>query len=136
VELQKAIDAGKTTGVPTERGGLARTLASIGAGGAAALGANGLLGTAGVAALPFTAMLTSALHDPSFIRAVAGRRITADNIAGLLTQYVQHAGLGTTPDQVDPVETLRAGVGKAANAAASVPGLAASMLKYVSGGQR
>ena len=42
--------------------------------------------------------MTSALHDPSFIRAVAGRQFTEDNIAGLLTQYATHAGLGAQPE--------------------------------------
>ena len=139
-KLQAAIDAAKTTGEPMERGGLRRTLASIAAGGAAALGAGGALGTAGVAALPFTALLTSALHDPSFIRAVAGRQFTPDNIAGLLTQYAQHAGLGARPDYVDPVAALQSGVGQAANAVsrlgAPVSNLANTLLKYTPGLQR
>jgi hypothetical protein len=36
------------------------------------------------------------LNDPSFVRLVAGRRFTADNIADILTQYAQRAGLSTT----------------------------------------
>jgi hypothetical protein len=140
VKLQQAIDAAKTTSVPTERGGLMRTLASLGAGGTAALGAHGLLGAAGAWALPATALLTSALHDPSFIRAVAGRQFTADNIAGLLTQYATHAGLGARPDYVDPVAAVQSGVGSVANAASQAasyaPGVVSTLTKYLSGGQR
>jgi hypothetical protein len=139
-KLQAAVDAAKTTAEPMERGGLRRTLASVAAGGAAALGGYGALGAGGVAALPFTALLTSALHDPSFIRAVAGRQFTPDNIAGLLTQYAQHAGLGARPDYVDPVAALQSGVGQAANAVSSLKGpvsdLANTLLKYTPGLRR
>jgi hypothetical protein len=84
--------------------------------------------------------LTSALHDPSFIRAVAGRQFTKDNIAGLLTQYAQHAGLGARPDYVDPVAAVQSGIGQAANAVSSlgapVSNLANTLLKYTRGFQR
>ena len=139
-KLQAAVDAAKTTGEPMERGGLKRMIASLGAGGAAAMGAHGILGTAGVGALPLTMLMTSALHDPSFIRAVAGRQFTADNIAGLLTQYATHAGLGARPDYVDPVAAVQSGVGSVANAASQAasyaPGVVATLTKYLSGGQR
>jgi hypothetical protein len=140
VKLQQAIDAAKTTSEPMERGGFKRMLGSVGAGGATVLGAHSLLGTLGTAGLaPFLPLLTSALHDPSFIRAVAGRQFTPDNIAGLLTQYATHAGLGVRPDQLDPVETVRSGLGTAASyaakAAQAVPGMASSLTRYF-GGQR
>ena len=139
-KLQAAVDAAKTTGEPMERGGLRRTLASIAAGGAAALGNYGALGAGGVAALPFTTLLTSALHDPSFIRAVAGRQFTKGNIAGLLTQYAQHAGLGSQSNYVDPVAAVQSGVGQAVNtvrsAGAPLSQLANAMLKYTPGLQR
>jgi hypothetical protein len=137
VKLQQAIEAAKTTGEPMERGGWKRALASVAAGGAALTGAGGVLGTAGVAGLPLTALLTSTLHDPSFIRAVAGRQFTPDNIAGLLTQYAQHAGLGARPDYVDPVAAVQSGIGQFANAARNVgaplSNLANTLLKYTPG---
>ena len=43
-KLQAAVDAAKTTAEPMERGGFKRMLASVAAGGAAALGAYGALG--------------------------------------------------------------------------------------------
>jgi hypothetical protein len=140
-QLQGAIDAAKTTAAPMERGGLLRTLASLGAGGATALGAGTMLGAPGVAALPFGALLTSALNDPSFIRAVAGRQFTAENLPGLIAQYAQHAGVGARPDAVDPVAALKSGVGQAATAASNYLGDPArnvvdTLLKYATGGQR
>lgn len=139
-KLQSAIDAAKTTAEPMERGGFKRMLASVAAGGAAALGAGGALGTAGVAALPLTTLLTSALYDPSFIRAVAGRQFTKDNIAGLLTQYATHAGLGSQANYADPVGAVRSGIGQAANAVSSagapISALANTLLKYTPGLQR
>ena len=139
-KLQAAVDAAKTTAEPMERGGFKRMLASVAAGGAALTGAGGLVGTAGVAALPFTTLLTSALHDPSFIRAVAGRQFTKENIAGLLTQYAQHAGLGAQPNYADPVAAVQSGVGQFANAAsklgAPVSDLAKTLLTYTPGRQR
>ena len=139
-KLQEAIDAAKTTAEPMERGGFKRMLASVVAGGAAALGTGGLLGAGGVAALPFTTLLTSALHDPSFIRAVAGRQFTKDNIAGLLTQYATHAGLGSQQNYADPVGAVQSGIGQFANAASNVgapiSALANTLLKYTPGLQR
>ena len=138
-KLQAAIDAAKTTAEPQERGGLRRTLASVGAGGAALLGAQGLTGAAGAAVLPLTMLATSALHDPSFIRTVAGRRFTPDNIAGLLTQYAQRAGLGARPDMLDPGQTVRDVTGQAVNyASQAVPNVTHEIMKYLTGagGQR
>ena len=128
VKLQAAIDAAKTTSEPMERGGLRRLLASLGAGGAAAMGAHGILGATGVGALPLTMLMTSALHDPSVIRAIAGRQFTADNVPGLLTQYATHAGLGGRPDPLDPVATVKAGAGNVANAATQAMTYAPSVL--------
>jgi hypothetical protein len=137
-KLQAAIDAAKTTGEPMERGGFKRMLGSVGAGGALALGTHSLLGTLGTAGLaPFAPLLTSALHDPSFIRAVSGRQFTPDNIAGLLTQYASHAGLGMRPDPLDPVETVKSGLGTAASyatrAAANTPSVISGLMKYLPG---
>ena len=93
-----------------------------------------------MAALPFTTLFTSALHDPSFIRAVAGRQFTPDNIAGLLTQYATHAGLGSQANYADPVGAVQSGIGQAANAVSSasapISALANTLLKYTPGLQR
>jgi hypothetical protein len=136
-KLQAAINAAKTAAEPMARGGWKRALASVAAGGAALTGAGGLLGAGGVAALPFTTLFTSALHDPSFIRAVAGRQFTPDNIAGLLTQYAQHAGLGSQKNYADPVTAVQSGIGQfASSAGAPLSALANTILKYMPGLQR
>ena len=133
--LEASIAAGKTTGAPSERGGLKRTLGSTAAGGAALYGAGALGGPLGLAALPAWPLIASALNDPSFIRSVAGRGVTADNVAGLMSQYATHAGLGANPDRLDPAAVVRTGAGQVLNAATQVakqaPGVVSSLMKYI-----
>ena len=71
-------------------------------------------GPVGVAAaLSARPILANMLNDPSFVRLVAGRRFTADNIADILTQYAQRAGLSAT----SPVTPIGPAIRSAASSA-------------------
>ena len=111
--LDKAAAAARGTVRPREPGGLENELGALGRVGAfgktgaflhdvGGLGAAPVLagavgGPVGVAgALAARALLPRLLNDPSLVRLVAGRRFTADNIAGILAQYAQRAGLAAT----------------------------------------
>jgi hypothetical protein len=131
--LENAAEAGSRTSEPREQGGLRKAIGSVVA--AAPYAATGAA-IFHPALLPFAALsplLTSAQHDPDFVRAMAGRpRPFSDLIPQLLT----HAGLGSNPNFIDPVEGVRQGVGAGANAVRSGVNAAAdtipSILKYLS----
>jgi hypothetical protein len=105
--LDKAAAAAKGTVRPRKPGGLEEELGALGRVGAFAHDVGGLgvapavagfmggpVGLAGAVAA--RALLPRLLNDPSFVRLVAGRRFTADNLAGVLAQYAQRAGLAAT----------------------------------------
>jgi len=47
--------------------------------------------------------MSSTLNDPSFVRFLAGRRLTAETLPALLAQYAQRAGLSQTTPVVNPL---------------------------------
>jgi hypothetical protein len=106
-KMDAAVNAAKSTVRPQKPGGLENELGALGRVGAFAHDVGGIgavpmlagavAGPVGLAgALAARALLPRLLNDPSFVRLVAGRRFTADNIAGILAQYAQRAGLAAT----------------------------------------
>jgi hypothetical protein len=55
------------------------------------------------AALLAHPFMSSTLNDPSFVRFLAGRRLTAETLPALLAQYAQRAGLSQTTPVVNPL---------------------------------
>jgi hypothetical protein len=132
--IETAGEAGAATSEPNRVGGFKKAIGSVVSAApyvgpfAAALGPAGALS-------PLVSMFTSAAQDPDFVRAVAGRSVPLTS-RDLALQMMTHAALGSSPDNVDPMEALRYGVGQAANAvrtgvstgANSIP----AILKYLS----
>jgi hypothetical protein len=118
-QMDKAVAAAKGTVRPEKPGGLegmlgafsrvlpyAHDIGGLGAAPALAAAVGGPVGLAG--ALAGRALLPRLLNDPSLVRLVAGRRFTANNIAGVLGQYAQRAGLAATGPKPPPVSGMGA----------------------------
>ena len=144
-KMDAAVAAAKGTVRPQKPGGLENTLGAlgrvgafahdVGGIGAAPMLAGAVAGPVGLGgALAARALLPRLLNDPSLVRLVAGRRFTADNIAGVLAQYAQRAGLAATGPQPPSVSGMGASALEALKHLPSwrdVPGVSQAL-----GGQR
>jgi hypothetical protein len=115
--IDNAAEAAARTSESNREGGWKKAFGSV-LGASTTLGATGgALGIPGMmAAAPFMPLLTTAAHDPDFIRAVAGKSIPLTD-PSMMTQIGTHAALGGAPLRSDPMEGVRYGAGQALNAA-------------------
>jgi hypothetical protein len=144
--LDKAAAVAKGTVRAREPGGLENELGALGRVGAFAHDVGGLGAAPAVAgllggplglggALAARALLPRLLNDPSFVRLVAGRRFTPDNISAALAQYAQRAGLAADAPRAQGQDLINSAVSTLKHLP-SWSDAAAGVNRLVGGGQR